>query len=205
MFCEEDAIPTRTLLIRVYAEVVVMSYPSFNVIYCPCLPTDLPDSGGPQIEGTRPRYGIGDTVRINCTSSRSRPAAKLAWFINADPVSQMLVHIPFSLFSLSLSPHLHLLHISLSFSRRSHLLCTTGCADDEYLIISLSYVLTYSRVASVQATRPHTTTARGSLWPKIGAISSLLSFSHSSAIPEGRKKEGLADLWGRFIRYEIRS
>ncbi|XP_021963894.1 cell adhesion molecule 2 isoform X2 [Folsomia candida] len=56
---------------------------------------DLPDSGGPQIEGTRPRYGIGDTVRINCTSSRSRPAAKLAWFINADPAEEALLrHFP---------------------------------------------------------------------------------------------------------------
>lgn len=47
---------------------------------------DLPDASGPQIEGVRPRYQIGDTVRANCTSSRSRPAAKLAWYINQEPV-----------------------------------------------------------------------------------------------------------------------
>lgn len=48
---------------------------------------DLPDQGGPLINGNSMRYQIGDTVRINCTSYRSRPAAKLAWFINQEPIS----------------------------------------------------------------------------------------------------------------------
>ena len=42
---------------------------------------------GPQITGGRPRYQIGDTVRVNCTSGRSKPAAQLMWFINGDQVS----------------------------------------------------------------------------------------------------------------------
>ncbi|XP_037039959.1 uncharacterized protein LOC119076970 isoform X2 [Bradysia coprophila] len=44
----------------------------------------LPDEG-PRITGGRPRYQIGDSVRVNCTSGRSKPAALLNWFINGDP------------------------------------------------------------------------------------------------------------------------
>lgn len=47
----------------------------------------LPDEG-PRITGGRPRYQIGDTVNVNCTSGRSKPATHLNWFINgeqADP------------------------------------------------------------------------------------------------------------------------
>ncbi|XP_065158335.1 cell adhesion molecule 2-like [Atheta coriaria] len=42
----------------------------------------------PKITGGKPRYQVGDTVRVNCTSGRSKPAAQLSWFINgehADP------------------------------------------------------------------------------------------------------------------------
>jgi len=39
--------------------------------------------------GGRPRYQIGDTVRVNCTSGRSKPAAQLMWFINGEQVSQV--------------------------------------------------------------------------------------------------------------------
>lgn len=28
---------------------------------------------------------MGDTVRVNCTSGRSKPAAHLNWFINGEP------------------------------------------------------------------------------------------------------------------------
>lgn len=44
----------------------------------------LPDEG-PRITGGRPRYQIGDAVRVNCTSGRSKPAALLNWFINGEP------------------------------------------------------------------------------------------------------------------------
>ncbi|GFG37429.1 hypothetical protein Cfor_07163, partial [Coptotermes formosanus] len=43
----------------------------------------LPEEG-PRITGGRPRYQIGDTVRVNCTSGRSKPAAQLMWFINGE-------------------------------------------------------------------------------------------------------------------------
>lgn len=46
----------------------------------------LPEEG-PKITGGKPRYQIGDTVRVNCTSGRSKPAAQLSWYINGDPVS----------------------------------------------------------------------------------------------------------------------
>lgn len=47
----------------------------------------LPEEG-PKITGGRPRYQIGDHVKVNCTSGRSKPAAQLSWFINGEPVDQ---------------------------------------------------------------------------------------------------------------------
>ncbi|XP_023014611.1 beaten path IIIc [Leptinotarsa decemlineata] len=47
----------------------------------------LPEEG-PKITGGRPRYQVGDTVKVNCTSGKSKPAAQLDWMINgerADP------------------------------------------------------------------------------------------------------------------------
>lgn len=41
------------------------------------LPTE-----GPRISGGQPKYNVGDTVAINCTSAKSKPAATLRWFIN---------------------------------------------------------------------------------------------------------------------------
>lgn len=48
--------------------------------YVPVLPDE-----GPKISGGRPRYQIGDTVHVNCTSGRSKPATRLNWFINSEP------------------------------------------------------------------------------------------------------------------------
>ncbi|XP_061936738.1 uncharacterized protein LOC107995727 isoform X5 [Apis cerana] len=42
---------------------------------------ELP-SQGPSILGLRRKYRIGDTLRLNCTSGRSKPAANLTWYIN---------------------------------------------------------------------------------------------------------------------------
>ncbi|XP_049790051.1 uncharacterized protein LOC126195466 [Schistocerca nitens] len=53
----------------------------------------LPDEG-PRITGGRPRYQVGDTVRVNCTSGRSKPAAQLAWFINGEQADQSLLKGP---------------------------------------------------------------------------------------------------------------
>ncbi|XP_022257342.1 cell adhesion molecule 2-like [Limulus polyphemus] len=41
------------------------------------LPTE-----GPRITGGRAKYNIGDTVTVNCTSAKSKPAATLRWYIN---------------------------------------------------------------------------------------------------------------------------
>uniref|UniRef100_A0A182YGT9 Ig-like domain-containing protein n=1 Tax=Anopheles stephensi TaxID=30069 RepID=A0A182YGT9_ANOST len=43
----------------------------------------LPDSD-PAISGGNPRYQIGDYVRVNCTSGRSKPAVQLSWYINSE-------------------------------------------------------------------------------------------------------------------------
>ncbi|KAG5318869.1 MOS1T transposase, partial [Pseudoatta argentina] len=37
------------------------------------------------------RYQVGDVVRFNCTSTRSKPHATLSWFINGDPVEQQFL------------------------------------------------------------------------------------------------------------------
>ncbi|XP_064468823.1 uncharacterized protein LOC135383160 [Ornithodoros turicata] len=47
------------------------------------LPTE-----GPTITGGLPRYRVGDTVSVNCTSAKSKPAATLRWFINDAPVAE---------------------------------------------------------------------------------------------------------------------
>uniref|UniRef100_A0A6P4F6F3 Uncharacterized protein LOC108047312 n=1 Tax=Drosophila rhopaloa TaxID=1041015 RepID=A0A6P4F6F3_DRORH len=43
---------------------------------------------GPKISGGQPRYQIGDTVRVNCTSSPSKPVCHLSWLINGEPVQK---------------------------------------------------------------------------------------------------------------------
>ena len=44
--------------------------------------------GSPRISGGQTTYHLGDLVRVNCTSERSKPAATLHWFINNDPVRE---------------------------------------------------------------------------------------------------------------------
>lgn len=53
----------------------------------------LPEEG-PRITGGRPRYQIGDTVRVNCTSGRSKPAAQLMWFINGEQADSTFLRGP---------------------------------------------------------------------------------------------------------------
>ena len=47
------------------------------------LPTE-----GPKITGSQTTYKLGDTVNINCTSSKSKPAAALRWYINSDKADE---------------------------------------------------------------------------------------------------------------------
>ncbi|XP_058126089.1 uncharacterized protein LOC131282869 [Anopheles ziemanni] len=41
----------------------------------------LPDAG-PTITGAKPWYHVGDEVRVNCSSGRSKPATILSWYVN---------------------------------------------------------------------------------------------------------------------------
>ncbi|XP_055386210.1 uncharacterized protein LOC129615151 [Condylostylus longicornis] len=66
--------------------------PSFQTVsdHGDMIVVSLPDKG-PIITGGRARYQIGDYVRVNCTSGRSKPATTLNWFINGENAeSQML-------------------------------------------------------------------------------------------------------------------
>lgn len=48
----------------------------------------LPKHGhGPLISGGLKSYHIGERVMVNCTSPRSKPAARLRWYINGTPAS----------------------------------------------------------------------------------------------------------------------
>ena len=46
----------------------------------------LPNSR-PRISGGQHTYHVGDWVRVNCTSDKSKPAADLQWYINGREVS----------------------------------------------------------------------------------------------------------------------
>ncbi|KAG8199255.1 hypothetical protein JTE90_003682 [Oedothorax gibbosus] len=51
------------------------------------LPTE-----GPSITGGRSKYKVGDIVDVNCTSSKSKPAATLRWYINDELATSELGH-----------------------------------------------------------------------------------------------------------------
>lgn len=53
----------------------------------------LPEAG-PKITGGKPRYQAGDTVSVNCTSGRSKPAAQLNWMINGEPAEPKYLRGP---------------------------------------------------------------------------------------------------------------
>ena len=52
----------------------------------------LPETG-PRISGGKKTYYKGDVVRVNCTSARSKPAAKLHWFVNNNKVIEFGIEI----------------------------------------------------------------------------------------------------------------
>jgi len=45
------------------------------------------------MSGSEMVYAIGDQVNINCTSSKSYPAAELRWYINNQPVSFLVIYV----------------------------------------------------------------------------------------------------------------
>jgi hypothetical protein len=68
---------------------MTLSVNFFFIEFIYCI-SDLPDEG-PLISGGFPRYHLGDHVNINCTSARSKPAAKLRWYINGEQADHNLV------------------------------------------------------------------------------------------------------------------
>ncbi|XP_047002242.1 uncharacterized protein LOC124619722 [Schistocerca americana] len=69
--------------------------PSFQTVsdHGDMLVVVLPEEG-PSITGGRPRYHVGETVSVNCSSARSSPAAHLAWYINGHQVNESLLRGP---------------------------------------------------------------------------------------------------------------
>lgn len=54
----------------------------------------LPEEG-PKITGGAPRYQIGETVKVNCSSGRSKPATQLSWWINGEQVTDRAQLLPY--------------------------------------------------------------------------------------------------------------
>ncbi|KAL1506643.1 hypothetical protein ABEB36_005968 [Hypothenemus hampei] len=50
---------------------------------------------GPEITGGQPRYHVGDTVNVTCTTRESKPAAQLKWMINGEPSDPKYIRGPF--------------------------------------------------------------------------------------------------------------
>ncbi|XP_046421833.1 uncharacterized protein [Neodiprion pinetum] len=71
--------------------------PSFTTVsdHADMLVIALPEEG-PVITGRpgRQRFRVGDVVRFNCTSSKSKPPAILSWFINGEPVKAQYLRGP---------------------------------------------------------------------------------------------------------------
>ncbi|XP_035916462.1 uncharacterized protein LOC118514063 [Anopheles stephensi] len=66
--------------------------PSFQTVsdHGEMLVVVLPEED-PYITGGKPRYQLGDIVRVNCTSGRSKPAVHLTWYINGEAADGSLV------------------------------------------------------------------------------------------------------------------
>lgn len=69
-----------------HTQPILTAYLTNSLFFIAALPEE-----GPRITGGRPRYQIGDVVRVNCSSGRSKPAAHLTWYINGDPADQSLL------------------------------------------------------------------------------------------------------------------
>jgi len=58
--------------------------------------TVAPPDEGPRISGGQTRYKPGDTVNVNCTSGKSKPAVHLAWYINGEQVNSSYLRGPYT-------------------------------------------------------------------------------------------------------------
>lgn len=72
--------------------------PSFTTVseHSDMVTVALPKDG-PRITGGKPRYHVGDTVNVNCTSGTSKPAATLQWFINGEQVNSSFLRGPYKM------------------------------------------------------------------------------------------------------------
>ncbi|GLV40002.1 beaten path Ia [Carabus blaptoides fortunei] len=71
----------------------------------------------PTISGVKPKYRLGDSLRGNCTSKHSNPAANLTWYINDRPANSKYVKL---LKSYSLDNGLSTSQIGLRFTVNKH-------------------------------------------------------------------------------------
>jgi len=66
--------------------------PSFHtaIVYATMHVAEFPTEM-PKIHGLQRKYAIGETLRLNCSSARSNPAANLTWFVNDHQPQQSYV------------------------------------------------------------------------------------------------------------------
>ncbi|XP_059221915.1 uncharacterized protein LOC106092919 isoform X2 [Stomoxys calcitrans] len=63
--------------------------PAFNTVSeSETMTVVMTPTRGPRITGGQARYQIGDIVRVNCTSSASKPVCHLSWLINGEPANR---------------------------------------------------------------------------------------------------------------------
>ncbi|XP_045107120.1 uncharacterized protein LOC123502030 [Portunus trituberculatus] len=99
---------------------VVAEGPTFNtdVMAANMTILDTPDEP-PRITGLEPNYRDGETIALNCTSSRSRPPAALTWTLNGRQVGpEHLLTYPVVSEG---KPALHTSTLGLSLTARPHL------------------------------------------------------------------------------------
>ena len=64
--------------------------PKYSTLFSSALPP-----GGPHIQGHHREVEIGESITINCTSLKSKPAAELNFYINDKPTGAVVGQQPF--------------------------------------------------------------------------------------------------------------
>ena len=102
--------------------------------------TALPETG-PRISGGRKTYYRGDIVRVNCTSARSKPAAKLHWFFNSQPVIRInKIYFYFA------NPFIFISFILRSYLNTRYFLIATLYTINRKLLFQLQEVIEISKL-----------------------------------------------------------
>lgn len=116
-----------------------------NDIRAFCVPTEAP-TGKPSLRLEKSHYGLGDTVRGNCSSPISTPASNITWLVNNKKVR---LHINCVLLAAYQRPLL-LNRIKVSYCNQANYPARAGW---EYFLSFPAYLYLYLLIKSVQISR----------------------------------------------------